>query len=267
MKKPFILISVAVILLAIFLPVYLMIRISFSPPQDILNLDAPLLMRSATFDHWREVLSSGQVLAPLRKSLSVALFSVVLGLLLSLPAAYTLSRLPYAVTTPILMLIFVSRMIPEVNIALPVSITFIRWGLLDTDLGLVLAHTLRILPIMTWILISGFKLIPKELEEACWVDGCGKLKGIIRIILPLALPSIGVAAIFGFLSSWDEFTYALYLCFSNKTLPLTVYYYVQRGSFFSSAAYSLIITIPVVIATYVLQRHMKAEYLAGISQK
>jgi len=243
------------------------VQISLSPPQEILRADAPLIMRSVTLEHWRGLLSSGQVAAPLVKSLTVALISVLIALVLSVPAAYALSRFPYSVTTPVLLLVFVSRMIPEVSIALPVSVTFIRWGLLDTDIGLSLAHTLRILPIMTWILVSGFKLIPKELEEACWVDGCGKFKGIFKIILPLALPSIGVAAIFGFLSSWDEFTYALYLCFTDRTLPLTVYYFVQRGSFFSSAAYSLIITAPVIAATLALQKYMKTEYLSGISQK
>jgi len=267
MKKILVYSFVLLILLFILLPVYLMVQISLSPPQEILSQDAPLMIRSITLDHWKNIFASGQIAAPLLKSASVAFFSVMLGLFLALPAAYALSRFSYTVSTTILMLVFVSRMVPEVSIALPVSVTFIGWGLLNTNLGLVFAHTLRILPIMTWILVSGFKLIPKELEEACWVDGCGKLKGIIRIILPLALPSVGVAAIFGFLSSWDEFTYALYLCFSNKTLPLTVYYYVQRGSFFSSATYSLVITVPVVFATYALQRYMKAEYLAGISQK
>lgn len=267
MKRIFIYLLVSLVIIFMLTPIYLMVRISLSPPQEILKAHPGLIPQKISFEHWEEVLRSGNIIPPLRKSLLVAIFCVALSLLLCIPAAYSLSRFPLFITTPLLLFIFLSRMIPEIELALPISIQFIRFGLLDTELGLTLAHTLRVLPIVVWILVSGFKAIPRELEEAAQVDGCSKFQGLRRIILPLALPAIGVAAIFGFLNSWDEFTYALYLCFFNKTLPLTVYYYVERASFFSSATYALIVTVPVIIATYALQRYLRSEYLTGVSQK
>ncbi len=265
-RKPRRLVSGFLIIVAvvfILTPVYLMVKISLSPPAEILRQHPSLAMEGVTFKHWQAVLSSGQIWPALTKSLMVAVMSVAFSLLLAIPGAYALSRLPYKISTGLLLFIFLSRMIPEIEIALPISISFIRLGLLDTVLGLTLAHTLRILPIVTWILISSFKTIPRDLEDAAFVDGCSKIRALLQIVLPLALPGVVVAAIFGFLGSWDEFTYAVYLAIANKTLPLVVYYYINRASFFLASAYATIITIPVVIVTYSLQKYLKAEYLAG----
>jgi trehalose transport system permease protein len=263
MKKLVFIILLAFAVIFILTPVYLMVKISLSPPAEILRQHPSLGMEGVTLEHWRTVLLSGQILAPLSKSLSVAALSVILSLLLGIPGAYALSRLPFKLSSAILLFIFFSRMIPEIEIALPISITFIRVGLLDTDLGLTFAHTLRILPIVTWILVSSFRTIPRDLEDAAFVDGCSKIRSLLTIVVPLALPGIAVAAIFGFLGSWDEFTYAVYLSITKKTLPLVVYYYINRASFFLAASYATIITVPVMIVTYSLQKYLKAEYLAG----
>lgn len=244
-------------------PVYLMVKISFSPPAEVLRQHPSLGMGEITLTHWQEVFASGQLWRPLAKSLLVALMSVVLSLLLAVPGAYALSRLPYRISSAVLLFVFFSRMVPEVEIALPVSITFIRAGLLDTNLGLTLAHALRVLPIVTWILVGSFRSIPRDLEDAAFVDGCGKVRSLLTIVVPLALPGIAAAAIFGFLGSWDEFTYAVFLSLTKKTLPLVVYYYINRASFFMAAAFAAVITIPVIIITYCLQKYLKAEYLAG----
>jgi len=262
-KRLIIIILLLIAVIFVLTPVYLMVKISLSPPAEILTQHPSLGMGKITLKHWQSVLSSGLIWPPLLKSITVALLSVILSLLLAIPAAYALSRLPFKLSSAILLLIFLSRMVPEVEIALPISISFIRLGLLDTNLGLVFAHVLRILPIVTWILVSSFKAIPKDLEDAAFVDGCSKIRSLFKIILPLSLPGIAVAAIFGFLGSWDDFTYAIYLCLTNKTLPLEVYYYINRASFFLSAAYATIITVPVIIVTYSLQKYLKAEYLAG----
>ncbi len=263
MRKFVFLILLVFAVIFILTPVYLMVKISISPPSEILKEHPTLGIHGVTADHWKTILTAGQILPPLRKSLTVAVLSVILTLLLGIPGAYALSRLPYKLSSAILLFIFLSRMIPEIEIALPISITFIRIGLLDTDLGLTFAHTLRILPIVTWILVSSFKTIPKDLEDAAFVDGCGKIRSLLTIVIPLALPGIAVAAIFGFLGSWDEFTYAVYLSITKKTLPLVVYYYINRASFFLASSYATVITIPVIIVTYSLQKYLKAEYLAG----
>ena len=108
-----------------------------------------------------------------------------------------------------------------------------------------------------------FSAIPRVVDEAAFVDGATKIRSLFHVVLPLAKPGIGVALIFSFLGSWDEFIYATYLCLTNKTLPLMVYYYVSRGGWFLSSTYATVITIPVVIVTYSLQRYIKSGYLRG----
>lgn len=263
MKKIVFTILIIVAVVFVLTPVYLMVKMSLSPPAEILQQHPSLGIGSITFDHWKSVFGAGQIWGPLIKSFSVGIISVMLSLLLAIPGAYALARIPYKLSSAVLLFIFLARMIPEIEIALPISISFIKLGLLDTYLGLAFAHTLRILPIVTWILVSSFKTIPKDLEDAAFVDGCGKICTLLKIVLPLALPGVAVAAIFGFLGSWDEFTYAVYLCLTSKTLPLEVYYYINRASFFLASAYSTIITLPVIIVTYSLQKYLKADYLAG----
>lgn len=244
-------------------PVYLMLKISTGSPSDILREHPGFLPRSFTLEHWRGVLSSGYLLAPLKKSLSVAALTTLCALLLSVPAAYAVSQFQKNVQYGFFLLVFLTRMVPEVGIALPVSVTFIKWNLLDTVPGLVLAHLIRVLPVSCWILLSVFETIPKDLEEAASVDGAGKWASLRFVVLPLALQGIAVSAIFSFLMSWDEFTYALYLCLSEPTLPLKVYYYMNRGNIFETAVFSLIITVPVVFVTYALQKYLRSGYLAG----
>lgn len=126
-----------------------------------------------------------------------------------------------------------------------------------------MAHLIEQLPFIAWILVSTFETIPFDLEEAASIDGAGRIKTLLKVVLPVAAPGLAVAAMFTWLNSWNEFTYALYLSLSTKTLPLQIYYYVLRGGFFQQAAYSTILTIPVLIITFALQRYIRSDYLGG----
>lgn len=122
---------------------------------------------------------------------------------------------------------------------------------------------MKTLPLVAWILVGTFETIPVDLEQAARVDGASRLQVLWKVVLPLALPGLAVAAIFIWLESWNEFTYALYLTLSERTLPLQTWYYVIRGNWFDAASYSTILTIPVFIVTFFLQRYLKTGYLTG----
>lgn len=263
MKKVLLGLAFILIILWIILPLYTMLKISLSPPDEIMTPHPPLTIREPTLRHWKEVLNSKSIRRPLYKSLSVATLSMTLTLAIAIPGAYGISRLPKHTQIIALGTIFISRAFPEVSIALPIAIKFISWNLIDTVIGLTLAHVIRLLPIACWILVGVFQSIPLELEEQAKIDGCSKLGVLRRIVFPLSMTGIGVAAIFSWLFSWDEFTYSLYLCLSEPTLPLKVYYYINRGSWFLTATYATIITVPVIIVTYSLQRFIKSGYISG----
>lgn len=245
------------------IPVYILVKVSFSDPGEILTQHPTLLPHSFTLEHWQEVLASGNLWEPLKKSLIVATSTTVISILVVSPAAYSIARMSRKVKYIFIITLFLTKMFPVVGIALPISITFLKLNLLDTNLGLILANLIGQIPFMAWILVSTFSSLPVDLEEAAAIDGGNKLQILMRIVFPAAGQGIAVAAMYVWLNSWNEFTYALYLSLTTRTLPLTVYYYVQRGGFFQQAAYSTILAIPVIIVTFILQRYLKSDYLTG----
>jgi trehalose transport system permease protein len=245
------------------LPLYLMVKVSVSPPAEVFTPHPSFALREVTDEHWKTLLSADTVRPPLSKSLAVATWTMLGAIGLATPAAYVIARLPQPWKYALLLSLFASRMIPEVGIALPVAVRFLQWGLVDTQLGLVLAHLIKTLPFAAWILVGTFETIPVELEEAAAVDGCHRVGVLTRVVFPLAAPGLAVAALFAWLESWNEFTYALYLSLTDNTLPLQVYYYVTRGNWFDAATYATLLTVPVMVVTACLQRYLRAGYLSG----
>src|SRR6266403_1245525 len=236
--------SLAVVSLIILYPIFLMVKISASYPADIMKPHKDLLWGPAgiTLEHWRNVFTSGLLVPSLFKSLLVATMVMLLAILIAAPAAYVIARLGSPFKYLCIIALFLSRTFPEVAIALPVSVVFLHWDLLDTSFGLILAHLIKVLPS---------------------VDGASKIRTLRKVIFPLSLPGVAVAAMLVWLESWNEFTYALYLTVSDNTLPLQTYYYLNRGGIFNSAAYATIITLPVIVLTFILQRYITSGMLAG----
>lgn len=247
----------------ILVPILLLFKISVSAPQDILTQHPPFMIKNFTWDHWKRVFAAGQIWVPLWKSATVATTVALLGVFIAAPAAYVISRLPKGIKYGVLLAIFSTRMFPEVGIALPISVVFVRWGLVDTNLGLVLAHLIKVLPLMAWILTGTYDSIPKALEQSALVDGCDKAQALVKVVFPLSLTGMAAASILCWLESWNEFTYAVYLCLAESTLPIKTFYYVRRGNWFESAAYAVFLTIPVMIVTFFLQNYLKSDYLSG----
>jgi len=244
-------------------PLYLLVKVSLSPPAEVMTAHPTLLPHSITFEHWRRLLVSGQVAGPLTKSLATAGLVALIALALAAPAAYTLARLPARWRYGILLGLFVFRMLPEVSIALPIAVVFLRWGLLDTVAGLALSHVALVLPVAAWVLTTTFLTIPREIEEAAALDGCSAWQTLWRVTLRLATPGLVVAGLLSWLFSWEEFVLASYLTLGAKTMPLQVYYYLYQGNWFLTAACAAVMTAPVLLLSGLLQRHLRGTSLAG----
>jgi ABC-type glycerol-3-phosphate transport system permease component len=244
-------------------PLYLLVKVSLSPPAEVMTAHPTLLPHGITLEHWRRLIASGQVTAPLVKSLITASVVALVALALAAPAAYTLARLPARWRYGILLGLFLFRMLPEVSVALPIAVVFLRWGLLDTIPGLALPHVALVLPVVAWVLTTTFLTIPREIEEAAAIDGCSAWQTLWRVTLRLAAPGLVVAGLLSWLFSWEEFVLASYLTLGAKTMPLQVYYYLYQGNWFLTAACAAVMTAPVLLLSGLLQRHLRGTSLAG----
>lgn len=244
-------------------PYYLLLKVSVSPPGEVMTPHPTFLPHGLTLDHWRRFLASGEALPPLTKSLVTASVVAVAALLLAAPAAYSLAHLPTRWRYGVLIGLFLFRMLPEVSIALPVAVVFLRWGLLDTIPGLALGQLTLVLPVATWILTTTLLTIPHEVEEAAALDGCSVWQTLWWVTLRLATPGLVVAGFLAWLFSWEEFVLATYLTLETKTMPLQLFYYLNQGNWFLTAAAAVLMTAPALVLTGMLQQHLRATSFAG----
>lgn len=244
-------------------PLYILIKTSVSTLAQATAPRPSYLIENPTFANWERLAQWSVVGEPLMHSLTVATGTAIIAILMAAPFAYVAARLPGQYRYPVILAVLFTRMFPEVIIATPIAERFFGWGLNDTDIGLMLAHLIRTLPLAAWILIGSFEAIPKDLEESSAVDGAGKVTTLRRVVMPLALPGIAVAAMFAWLDSWNDLLYAIYLFIQEDTLPLLTYYYSVRGNVTDVATFSVLMTIPVFFITLFLQRYIQSGTLTG----
>jgi trehalose transport system permease protein len=244
-------------------PVYFMVSLSFMDPSEFFRPHPAYFPTRITTQWWERVLNSEDLYPAFMKSLIVATITTGLAVVISVPGAYAISRLAPNIKYFLILSLFFTRMYPEIGIALPVAVFFLRMGLYESVIGLVFAHLIMVLPVCAWILVGAFETIPRDLEEAASVDGASRLSTLLRVVIPLAAPGISVAAIFSWLLSWDEVTYARFLTLLHPTLPIQILDIIGRSGPTVVATWATIVTIPVVIITYLMQKWLRADYLAG----
>jgi trehalose transport system permease protein len=244
-------------------PLYVLVKVSLSTLADAAAPHPSYWIHNVTLSTWNRLLSWDIIGAPLKHSLIVACGTAILAIVIAAPGAYVISRFPRSIRYSVVLGILFTRMFPEVIIATPIASNFFDWGLEDTNIGLILAHLIRSLPLAAWILIGTFEVIPRDLEEASFIDGAGRIGTLLRVVMPLAAPGIVVAAAFAWLESWNDLLYALYIFVTENTLPKITYYYASRGTVTDVATFAVILTIPVIILTFTLQRWIRPDYLSG----
>lgn len=195
----------------------------------------------------------------LRNSLIIAITTALISTMISAMAAYSISRFK---TGGIIFAnwIISIRMLPPVATILPMYLFFRHFGLLNTRLGVTLCHLIFTTPLSTWVLITFFKEIPKELDEAAYVDGASHLQSFFQVILPLSAPGLAAVTTLAFIQSWGEFLIALLLT-SNadaQTLPVYLGRYITgyRVAWGPLSAAGLIVMIPTIVFSLLMQRYL-----------
>lgn len=256
----------------VLLPIYIMFKFSISDRASIVTggrYPIPFWPFEPTFVAYRDLLNRPDFLQAGLFSIQVALLTVALSLLLGAPAAFVLARYKIPGLAVLLFLLISIRLFPDISSVIPVAQQFLRppFIFLPLLVQVALAHTLLGLPYVIYIAQGVFTTIPKDLDEQAQILGASKLYAFLRIILPIALPGLAAAAIYVFLLSWNEFIFAYFLTFTaagGTTLPvylLRILAFTPTVNFL--AALSVMLSLPVIIFTFVVQRYMIAGMTAG----
>ena len=203
----------------------------------------------------------------LRNSSIVSGVATAIALFVGTLGAYSLSRFRSRGRNGLLYLMLATYMTPPVAILLPLYLLLSSLRLLNTAIGLALVYTSFLIPFLTWILKGFFDSIPFELEEAAMIDGASRLGALRSVVVPLSLPGVITAVLFGILLAWDEFLYALVFTSTSaaKTLPVAISEFTARHAvdFGLMATGGIIASLPPVILALALQKYLVAGLTAG----
>jgi multiple sugar transport system permease protein len=200
-------------------------------------------------------------------SLWVSSVTMVATTGISILAGYAIARFGLAGRQTLLMIFLATQMFPAVLLIAPLLSQWYALGLIDTYQALVYSNFSFTVPFTVWMLVGYFESIPRELEESAWMDGCGRLGALLRVVLPLAAPGIAATAIFAFVSSWSELIFAI--TFTSQTEMRTLsagllfmvgQYEIQWGQL---SAGVMISTVPIAVLFVFLQRHLIRGLTAG----
>jgi multiple sugar transport system permease protein len=237
-------------------------------PDAELRITPPRLWPQA----WRlgtflEVLADPDFQSWLRVSLVVALASTAVVVLAATPAAYYTARHRFPGRSAFLLLVLVTQMFSPTALVVGLHRQFVGLDLVNTYTALIATNAAFNLAFAIWILRAFFASIPREIEEAAAVDGCGRLGTLVRVVLPLARPALVTAVIFAFIAAWNEYIVALTLMTDPDMKPLTVGVtsyvtaYVQHWNHLFAA--SLLAILPVVVLFALIERQLVGGLTAG----
>ena len=253
---------------ALVLSPYLVMLLTAVKPAGELRTSPPRLTPiDWQWGHFVDVMRDPDFVTWLRVSLVVAAASTALVLLAAVPAAYYTARHRFRGRTAFLFLVLVTQMFSPTALVVGLHREFFELDLINTYLALVLTNAAFNLAFAVWLLRAFFASIPREIEEAAAVDGCGRLRVLWQIVLPVSRPGLVTALIFSFIAAWNEYIVALTLMTDpdKKTLTvgITSYVtaYVQHWN--SLFAASLIAIVPVVVLFALIERHLVAGLTAG----
>ncbi len=259
----------AAMLFFVILPVWWIFWISVNPYNTLYVSSYTPLPENATLEHYIYAVTQTPFLSWLRNSLIVAGGTTLLGIILAVTAAYGYSRFNFKAKKPTMMLFLVVQMFPGVIVLIPYYLIMYNLGLIDTFLGLIIAYAVTAIPLIVWMSKGFFDSIPKEIDEAAMVDGCSRFSAFLRVVLPLASPGIAVAALFSFITAWNEFVLAYtFMSEEHYTLAVGIMQFIGLTGTTSSqwgvfAAVSLLVSIPVVIVFLSLQKYLISGMTAG----
>lgn len=249
-------------------PLLWMVRISISSKAGLFDLPLKILPPSINLSGYSQFFSRPVFIQFYINSLVVAAGTVVTSLFAGTLAGYSFARFKYKGRNVLMIVTLSAQMFPWALLLISLYMLYVDLSLLNTRIGLILAHSTFALPLTIWILKGYFNSIPRDLEQAAAIDGCGKLSTLSRIILPLARPGIAAAGIYIFLFSWNDFLFGLTLTTDDMMRTLSPGISMQFiGEFeflwIDMMSSSVLVTLPILVLFIIFQRQFIQGLTAG----
>jgi ABC-type glycerol-3-phosphate transport system permease component len=255
------------IALAVLFPYFWMVLTSIKPIEEFFTYPLRWLPARPTLAHYGLVLEDARFVRALFNSTVVSASVTVISLALAIPAAYGLVRLAEDAGKPMLVAVLSAQFFPPMIFFIPFYILLSSVKMLNTLSGLVFAYLSVTLPICTWMIATSLRGVPRALEEAARIDGCGDW-GIIRyVILPVARPGIITAAMFAFVLAWQEYIFALLYTTTAaaQTAPVLLFYYLGQHQidYGRLMAAAVLLSLPVAVPFAIIQRYYREGRTEG----
>jgi trehalose/maltose transport system permease protein len=266
LRALFYLLVVAIIVFNLFPFVWALLS-SFRPSSELFS--TKLLPTALTLDHYAAVFKDARFVAALINSVVVAGSTVLIALALGSLCAYALGRLPFRFKGAVLYLILTMTMFPTISVLSGLFVMLKTLDLFNSRQGLILTYLIFTMPFTIWVMTQYFRSLPKELEEAAYVDGASPLKVFWDILLPLTMPGLVSTGLLAFIAAWNEFLFALTFTVTDtmKTVPVVISQFAGSTSFEqpwgSIMAGSMVVTIPLVLLVMIFQYRIVEGLTAG----
>lgn len=246
--------------------------LSVTPEYAMMEKTTRLLPEVITYDNYRELLTSGTqkgsiLVTGIRNALKAVGATLILGIPIAMMSAYALSRMEFKGRRLIKNLLLITMVIPVMATIIPLFRLFVARQWLDDVFWLSTVYVSSYLPMTTWLMSNYFATIPKELEEAAQIDGCGRLSSFLLIIVPTSYPIILSSALIMFLNTWSQFQIPLILASSLETKPVAIVVseFMTKDSiqYGLTAAAGIIAVLPPAAAALIFRRFLVSGMMGG----
>jgi multiple sugar transport system permease protein len=243
---------------------------SFKTKQEMFAFPLQVIPSALTARHYQVLWSTTRIPRLFANSFAVALGTAVVTVVVAALGAYSLTRFPFPGRAHIARGILVCYMLPPILLTIPLFVLFKQLGLVNTRLGLIFAHVSSVLPFVIWLLWAFFRTIPPEVEEAAKIDGAGRLRVLLTVFVPLALPGLVAAVTFTFIVSWADYLFSSVMVTREEvmTLPVGIAFmsardYLRWDTILASMG---VITMPVIAVVVFFQRYLLHGFSAASSR-
>lgn len=253
-------------LVVAFVPVLFMVQTGFKGSLELMTNPVWALPVNPTLDNFRTIIGAN-FFRYLGNSLFVVITSIAIVVFIASMAAYVFARMRFRLNGPLFALIIAGLVVPIHVTLIPVYLLTTRMGIYDHVYALIGPYVAFSLPISIFILTNFMREIPRELEEAARIDGCGPMRAFFSVVLPLTRPGLATVAIFNAVTLWNEFVFAYVLTSSkeHRTLPLAIWEF--QGQYASNIPMIMAVltlsTLPLVIAYILFQEQLVKGIMAG----